>query len=85
MARRPATGWNGRACCSSSGSSAAAGIAWLPEAARALFLQAVGDGWDTEKGGFYYTLDWAGAPRLRDRYWWPCCEGIGAAACARAL
>jgi mannose/cellobiose epimerase-like protein (N-acyl-D-glucosamine 2-epimerase family) len=39
----------------------------------------VRDGWDTENGGFYYTLEWAGTPRVRDRYWWPCCEGIGAA------
>ena len=60
-------------------------IAWLPEASRALFLQAVGEGWDKEKGGFYYTLEWSGAPRIRDRYWWPCCEGIGAAHVLRAV
>jgi len=55
-------------------------LAWLPEAAKNLFRQAVTDGWDKEKGGFYYTLEWDGSPRIRDRYWWPCCEGIGAAA-----
>jgi sulfoquinovose isomerase len=33
-----------------------------------------------EEGGFYYTLEWDGSLRIRDRYWWPCCEGIGAAA-----
>ncbi len=60
-------------------------FAWLPEASRALFLQAVGEGWDKEKGGFYYTLEWSGAPRIRDRYWWPCCEGIGAAHVLRAV
>ena len=52
---------------------------WLPSASKALFRQAVADGWDSESGGFYYTLDWDGRPRIRDRYWWPCCEGIGAA------
>jgi mannose/cellobiose epimerase-like protein (N-acyl-D-glucosamine 2-epimerase family) len=52
---------------------------WLPDAARALFIQAVTDGWDHDKGGFYYTLDWDGQPRIRDRYWWPCTEAIGAA------
>jgi len=53
---------------------------WLPNAARALFAQAVADAWDPDTGGFYYTLDWSGRPLIRDRYWWPCCEGIGAAA-----
>nr|WP_256515673.1 AGE family epimerase/isomerase [Alsobacter ponti] len=59
-------------------------VDWLPGAARGLFLQAVQDGWDRDKGGFYYTLEWSGAPRIRDRYWWPCCEGIGAAHVLRA-
>src|SRR5579872_1677658 len=52
---------------------------WLPEAAKALFGEATKSGWDPA-GGFYYTLDWSGAPLIRDRLWWPCCEGIGAAA-----
>ncbi len=52
---------------------------WLPEAARALFDRAISDAWDGETGGFYYTLDWEGRPHIRERYWWPCCEGIGAA------
>lgn len=52
---------------------------WLPDAAKRLFARAVEDGWDAARGGFYYTLDWDGRPRIRDRYWWPCCEGIGAA------
>ncbi len=57
---------------------------WMREAAKALFQQAVTDGWD-EKGGFYYTLDWDGSPRIADRYWWPCCEGIGAASFLNAI
>jgi sulfoquinovose isomerase len=53
---------------------------WLLDAAKNLFYRAVTDGWDAEKGGFFYTLEWDGSPRIRDRFWWPCCEGIGAAA-----
>lgn len=60
-------------------------LPWLPDAARNLFRQAVTDGWDKEKGGFYYTLEWDGSPRIRDRYWWPCCEAIGAAAFLGAI
>ncbi len=55
-------------------------VDWLCSSARSLFAQAVSDGWDGELGGFYYTLGWDGKPAIRDRYWWPCCEGIGAAA-----
>ena len=46
---------------------------------------AVGEGWDGARGGFYYTLEWNGAPRVRDRLWWPCCEGLGAATFLGAL
>ncbi len=53
--------------------------AWMPEAARNLFRTAVRDGWDAEHGGFFYTLDWSGAPRVTDKIWWPVCEAIGAA------
>lgn len=52
---------------------------WMPKAAAALFSNAVSEGWNQAEGGFYYTLDWSGAPNVTDRYWWPCCEGIGAA------
>lgn len=60
-------------------------IDWLPEAARGLFARAVAEGWDAQRGGFYYTLEWSGAPRVRDRLWWPACEGVGAAALLGAL
>jgi sulfoquinovose isomerase len=53
---------------------------WLPSSSKSLFAQAVAHGWDNDLGGFYYTLDWGGEPLVRDRYWWPCCEGVGAAA-----
>ena len=55
-------------------------LAWLPEAARALFAQATGPGWDAERGGFFYTLGWDGKPHHRNRLWWPAAEGVGAAA-----
>lgn len=55
-------------------------VDWLPESARTLFRKATEEGWDAERGGFYFTLDWQGKPRDRNRYWWPCAEGIGAAA-----
>ena len=60
-------------------------LEWLLASARALFAQAVADGWDKQTGGFFYTLDWEGQPRIRDRYWWPCCEGVGAAAFLNAI
>lgn len=53
---------------------------WMIEAARGLFLKTVDIGWAPETGGFYYTLDWNDAPDQADRFWWPCAEGIGAAA-----
>lgn len=53
---------------------------WMLSAAEGLFRQAVAEGWDPDRGGFYFTVDWSGRPVDRDRYWWPCTEGIGAAA-----
>jgi len=55
-------------------------LPWMADAAKNLFNLAIKEGWDKEQGGFYYTLNWDGSARIRDRYWWPCCEGIGAAA-----
>lgn len=52
---------------------------WLNGAAKALFARAVANGWDEARGGFHYTLDWDDKPLLRNRLWWPCAEGIGAA------
>ena len=53
---------------------------WLVSGSKSLFAQSIAQGWDGQIGGFYYTLGWDGQPHIRDRYWWPCCEGIGAAA-----
>lgn len=52
---------------------------WMPDAARNLFATATTEGWAEPGGGFYFTVDWSGAPHDRDRYWWPATEGIGAA------
>ena len=52
---------------------------WLPGAAKRLFAQAFAQGWDRERGGLYYTIEYDGVPRVRDRLWWPACEGVGAA------
>lgn len=52
---------------------------WLTSAASTLFEKAMREGWDHEKGGFYFTVDWNGSPVDKDRYWWPCTEGIAAA------
>ena len=58
---------------------------WLTGASKSLFARATRDGWDQWGGGFFYTLEWDGRPRIRDRYWWPCCEGIGAASFLNAI
>lgn len=52
---------------------------WMPEAARGLFFQSMALGWDKDKGGFFYTLDWENAPDKRAKLWWPLCEGAAAA------
>lgn len=53
---------------------------WAIEAAKSLFLKTVEIGWDRAAGGFYYTLDWDDRPDQANRFWWPCAEGIAAAA-----
>jgi sulfoquinovose isomerase len=55
-------------------------LKWLPDAAAKLFRSSIAHGWDHQKGGFYYTLEWDNTPRLQQKLWWPACEGIGAAA-----
>ncbi len=58
---------------------------WLPDAAKALFERAVSEGWNADRRGFHYTLDWTGKPHLRNRLWWPAAEGIGAATFLNAI
>ena len=52
---------------------------WMPQAAEALFERSMTLGWDTAKGGFFYTLDWQDNPDKRSKLWWPMCEAAGAA------
>lgn len=52
---------------------------WMPVAAKSLFVQSMALGWDREKGGFFYTLDWNDNPDKRAKLWWPMCEAAGAA------
>jgi mannose/cellobiose epimerase-like protein (N-acyl-D-glucosamine 2-epimerase family) len=52
---------------------------WMPEASRALFRQSIELGWDRDKGGLFYALDWDDKPRLPQKLWWPCAEAVGAA------
>jgi sulfoquinovose isomerase len=55
-------------------------LGWLPDAAAKLFRSAVTRGWDHDKGGFFYTLDFNHKPALTQKIWWPATEAIGAAA-----
>ena len=51
----------------------------IPNKARQLIETAFDDAWRPD-GGFYYTLHFDGTPSVRDRYWWPVSEAIGAIA-----
>jgi len=54
---------------------------WLVEGAAAWFDTAVREGWGADgSDGFVYTVDWAGAPVVRQRLHWVAAEAIGAAA-----
>ncbi|WP_337267031.1 AGE family epimerase/isomerase [Oryzifoliimicrobium ureilyticus] len=52
---------------------------WMPDAAKNLFKEAMSLGWDKQKGGFFYTLDWENRPARREKLWWPACEAAAAA------
>jgi sulfoquinovose isomerase len=55
-----------------------------PQQARALIETALRDAWLPETG-FAYTLNFDGSIRVRDRYWWPLTEAIGAVATLQKL
>jgi sulfoquinovose isomerase len=54
-------------------------VGWMPPAAAALFAAAVDQGWDHDRGGLVYTVDWTGAPCVAERFHWGIAEAIGAA------
>jgi sulfoquinovose isomerase len=54
---------------------------WLLDGAAAWFDTAVREGWAVDGAdGFVYTVDWEGAPVVRQRLHWVAAEAIGAAA-----
>jgi sulfoquinovose isomerase len=54
---------------------------WLVDDARSLFAAAVAEGWATDGAdGFVYTVDWQGAPVVRERMHWVAAEGTAVAA-----
>lgn len=59
--------------------------ATAPARARTLTYQALQDAWDPVRGGLVYTLHPDGSPDIRDRYWWPVTEAIGALAALMKL
>lgn len=55
--------------------------AWLVEDAIGLFDAAVRDAWEPDGGaGFVYSVDWTGAPIVRERIRWVVVEAMGGAA-----
>jgi mannose/cellobiose epimerase-like protein (N-acyl-D-glucosamine 2-epimerase family) len=55
--------------------------AWLLPDAQSLFAAAVAEGWAVDGAdGFVYTVDWQGAPVVRERMHWVAAEGTAAAA-----
>lgn len=55
--------------------------AWLLAHARDLFAASVRDGWAVDGAdGFVYTVDWRGAPVVRERMHWVAAEATAAAA-----
>jgi sulfoquinovose isomerase len=54
---------------------------WMEEAARELYAKGVQVGWSVDgEPGFVYTVDWDGAPVVRERMHWVAAEAVGAAA-----
>jgi mannose/cellobiose epimerase-like protein (N-acyl-D-glucosamine 2-epimerase family) len=54
--------------------------AWLLDDARSLFDAAVREGWAVDSAdGFVYTVDWSGAPVVRERMHWVAAEATATA------
>ncbi|WP_461190610.1 AGE family epimerase/isomerase [Trueperella pyogenes] len=62
-------------------SASTGAIDLLPGQARALFGQAIADGWCADgEPGLVYTTDFAGSPVVHERMHWTICEAMSAAA-----
>ncbi|WP_061961762.1 AGE family epimerase/isomerase [Demequina flava] len=58
----------------------------LRDAAVALYVRAVADGWDVDGAlGFVYTTDWDGVPVVRERMHWVLAEATATASVLHAL
>jgi mannose/cellobiose epimerase-like protein (N-acyl-D-glucosamine 2-epimerase family) len=58
---------------------------WLLEDARSLFDASVREGWAVDGAdGFVYTVDWSGAPVVRERMHWVAAEATATAAALHA-
>jgi sulfoquinovose isomerase len=57
-----------------------AGEPWMLDAAKSLFNRGIEDGWDSDRGGLIFSVDFSGRPVNRDRFHWVTAEAIGAAA-----
>ncbi|KMM45644.1 N-acyl-D-glucosamine 2-epimerase [Cellulomonas sp. A375-1] len=58
---------------------------WMVEDATQLFDAGVVEGWHVDGApGFVYTVDWAGAPVVRERMHWVAAEAVSAAAALHA-
>ncbi len=58
---------------------------WMLEDATQLFDAAVVEGWHVDGApGFVYTVDWTGAPVVRERMHWVAAEAVSAAAALHA-
>jgi sulfoquinovose isomerase len=58
---------------------------WMLDDAASLFEAGVREGWDVDGApGFVYTVDWSGAPVVRERMHWVAAEAVGAAAALHA-
>lgn len=53
---------------------------WLLDRAEELFHLAIENGWDADRGGFYYSFDREGEPVVTEKYSWEVAEAIGATA-----
>jgi len=61
--------------------SGLAAPAWMANDAKKLYDAGVTEGWNVDGApGFVYTVDWEGAPVVRERMHWVAAEAIGAAA-----
>jgi len=55
------------------------GTEWMPAAAVRLFDRGIAEGWDVDRTGLRFAVDWDGTPINDNRHHWVVTEAIGAA------